>query len=96
LSYCQQSKHGYYNELKTVGAAASQSLKHALTGMQKLYARVGQVDRDVILEPENRRLGIAGSAADHHRVAVFLDSLQCWALHDAWIAARSCTTESIM
>ena len=60
--------------------------------MQELNARVGQVDRYVILEPEDGWLRIAGRAAHHHRVAVFLDGLQRRTLHDARVAAWRCTT----
>lgn len=62
--------------------------ENALTGMQQLYARVRQVDGNIILEPENGWLRIASSTAHHHRVAILLDRLQRRTFDDARVAAR--------
>jgi len=74
------------------GGALHPITPNALTGMKELYSRVGQVDGNIILQPENGWFRIARSAADHHRVAVLLDRLQCRAFDDPRVAARSCTT----
>ena len=59
---------------------------------EKSYSGVGDVDRNEVLQPGDRRIGAAGGHARHHGGAVLLDRLQARAFDDSWIAAWSFKT----
>jgi len=63
-----------------------------LTCRQHFESRITHVDRYVVLVPGDGRLGVAGSVADHHRVAILLDRFQSRVLNDARITARYCSS----
>jgi len=58
------------------------------TSMKQFNPWVRQIDRDVILEPEDEWIWTPGSTTDHHGVALLLYRLQGRTLDDTWVAIR--------
>ena len=64
------------------------------TAGQYQESLIGHINGHRVLQPENDRFWVAGGATDHHSPSAFLDRLQWWTLHNAWIARRSYTRKT--